>query len=139
MCWTAQQSAPSRRISRMYSTRCSNARPAVRTRSTGVISRSNERIGLIFMVMPSHACALPMRPPRCRYSKVSMQNRIFTARRASRTRAATSFNSAPERADAAAASSRQPSPPAPVSPSITSMRSPRPRSASTPRACRAAS
>ena len=36
----------------------------MRTRSTGVISYSSERIGLIFSVPPSHACALPMRPPR---------------------------------------------------------------------------
>ena len=54
-----------------------------------MISYSSERIGLIFSVPPSHAWALPMRPPRRRYSSVSRQNQIRSALRASRTRATT--------------------------------------------------
>ena len=34
---------------------------------------------MIFSVPPSQACALPMRPPRRRYSSVSRQNQIFSA------------------------------------------------------------
>ena len=57
----------------------SKARPEVRTRSTGVISRLIVRIGLIFSAPPSHACAVPMRPPRLRNSSVSTANQIFMA------------------------------------------------------------
>ena len=42
------------------------ARREVRTRSTGVISASSERIGLTFSAPPTQACARPMRPPRWR-------------------------------------------------------------------------
>src|SRR5206468_1666750 len=76
----------------------SKARPAVRTRSTGTISYPSERIGLIFSVPPSQAWALPMRPPRLRYSSVSTQNHIFSASRAWCTRATTASLSAPAQA-----------------------------------------
>ena len=56
----------------------SKARPDVRTRSIGVISRSTVRIGLIFSAVPTHACAAPIRPPRRRYSSVSTQNQMRT-------------------------------------------------------------
>ena len=48
----------------------------MRTRSTGLISPSTVRIGLIFSAPPTHACAPPTRPPRRRYSSVSRQNQI---------------------------------------------------------------
>ena len=79
----------------------------MRTRSTGTISYSSERIGLIFSVPPSQAWALPMRPPRLRYSSVSRQNQIRSAARASRTRATTASLSAPARAAAAGGEHQQ--------------------------------
>ena len=69
--------------SRAYSTIRSNARRRVRTRSTGVISSSRVRIGLIFSVEPSKAWAAPIRPPLRRYSSVSIANQILSASRAS--------------------------------------------------------
>src|SRR3954470_19270886 len=54
-----------------------------------MISDSSERIGLIFSAAPSIACALPIRPPRCRESSVSIANQIFSPARASRAAGAT--------------------------------------------------
>ena len=71
MCWIANASQPFSLALLRWSTSRSNARPAVRTRSTGCISPSIVRIGLIFSVAPIHARAPPMRPPRRRYSSVS--------------------------------------------------------------------
>ena len=48
-------SAPASARSLIRSTIRSNARREVRTRSTGVISDSTVRIGLIFRAEPSHA------------------------------------------------------------------------------------
>ena len=90
-------------------------------------------------VPPSQACALPIRPPRLRYSSVSTQNQIRSALRVSRTRATTASLSAPPRAAAHAASASSPVPPQALSLSITATRSPRPRSASSACAWRAAS
>ena len=56
----------------------------VRTRSIGVISDSTIRIGLIFKAEPSHAWAPPIRPPRRRYSSVSIENHISSSARARR-------------------------------------------------------
>ena len=61
-----------------YSTIRWSARALVRTRSIGVISCSNVRIGLILSAVPSHADAAPIRPPRRRYSSVSTANHIFS-------------------------------------------------------------
>ena len=55
----------------------------MRTRSTGVISSSRVRIGLIFRALPIQARAPPMRPPRRRYSRVSIANHIFRSLRVS--------------------------------------------------------
>src|SRR5580704_11360877 len=52
MCCTTQRSEPLSCSSCAYCTMRSNARLAVRTRSTGVISYSSDRIGLIFRVPP---------------------------------------------------------------------------------------
>ena len=68
-----------RRRLRSRSTIRSNARREVRTRSIGVISDSTVRIGLIFSADPSHAWAPAIRPPRRRYSSVSIANHIFSA------------------------------------------------------------
>jgi hypothetical protein len=108
----------------------SNARPLVRTRSTGVISFSTVRIGLTFSVEPIHALAAPMRPPRRRNSSVSIANHSFSSLRAAATCAATCLASLPSRAALAAASTMKPSPPAAVVESITWMRSPPPPSRS---------
>ena len=81
----------------------------MRTRSTGVISASSERIGLICSAPPSQAWALPMRPPRCRYSSVSRQNQIRSAARASRARATTASLSAPARGGRGGREHEQPS------------------------------
>ena len=62
----------------------SNARPAVRTRSIGVISRSIVRIGLIFSAEPIHAWAAPIRPPRRRNSSVSTAKQDLHRSRAPR-------------------------------------------------------
>ena len=84
--------APSRRrrrprdVLRSRSTIRSNARREVRTRSIGVISDSTVRIGLIFSAEPSQAWAPAIRPPRRRYSSVSIANHIFSCARASRAR-----------------------------------------------------
>ena len=74
-------SQPSSRRAARYSISRSNARPEVRTRSTGRISDSIERIGLIFSVEPSHAWAPPTRPPRRRNSSVSTANQTLSSRR----------------------------------------------------------
>ena len=63
MCWTTQARRRRALRSRANSTMRSNARRRVRTRSTGVISSSSVRIGLICSAEPSHACAEPIRPP----------------------------------------------------------------------------
>ena len=60
-----------------YSTIRSNARP----RGAHPLHRADlgprrVRIGLIFSAPPSQACALPMRPPRRRYSSVSTANQM---------------------------------------------------------------
>ena len=86
MCWTIQPSAPSSLQLRSRSTIRSNARREVRTRSTGVISDSTVRIGLIFSAEPSHAWAPAIRPPRRRYSSVSIANHSFSSARARRAR-----------------------------------------------------
>ena len=116
---------------RRSSTIRSKARPAVRTRSTGTISYSSDRIGLIFSVPPSQAWALPMRPPRRRYSSVSRQNQMLSdlarlahAREDARPCRRPRARRRRRRARAC------PCPPQAVSESSTSTRSPRPRSAS---------
>ncbi len=139
MCCTHQASAPSACSVRMYSTMRSNARPRVRTRSTGVISDSSERIGLIFRAPPSQAWAPPIRPPRRRYSSVSTANQIRRLSRAAWACAATSCSAPPACACAAAASSSRPRPPQTVRESSTSTRPSKPRSASCARACSAES
>ena len=136
MCWTIQPSAPSSLHGRSRSTIRSNARREVRTRSTGVISDSTVRIGLIFSAEPSHACAPAIRPPRRRYSSVSIANHSFSSARARRARSATAAASAPSRAAAAAASTTSPWPPQALAESITWTRSARAPSCS--RACSAA-
>ena len=84
MCWMKNTSAPSSCWLARCSTRRSNARPAVRTRSIGRISRLIERIGLIFSAEPIHACAPPIRPPRRRYSSVSTAKMIVIRSRSRR-------------------------------------------------------
>ena len=59
----------------------------MRTRSTGVISSSRVRIGLIFRALPIQARAPPIRPPRRRYSRVSIANHIFSSSRVCSARA----------------------------------------------------
>ena len=100
----------------------SKARLDVRTRSTGVISRSSVRIGLILSAPPSHACAAPIRPPRRRYSRVSTANQKRSAPIAPCAAAATSSRPASARARAPAASTTSPSAPAPTVESTTSIR-----------------
>ena len=78
MCCTTQAPAPASLRSRANSTMRSKARRRVRTRSTGVISSSSVRIGLICSAEPSQACAEPIRPPLRRYSSVSIENHIFS-------------------------------------------------------------
>jgi hypothetical protein len=97
-------------------------RPEVRTRSIGVISPSTVRIGLIFSAPPSHACAVPIRPPRRRNSSVSTANQIFAMSTALRTRAVTASMSPPARAAAAPASAERPMMPQALVVSMTSMR-----------------
>jgi len=104
---------------RSSSTIRSKARREVRTRSTGVISDSTVRIGLIFRAEPSQAWAPAIRPPLRRYSSVSIANHIFSSGRARWARAATSAPPAPLRAAAAAARITRPSPPQAVAESIT--------------------
>ena len=92
----------------------SNARRRVRTRSTGVISSSSVRIGLIWSAEPIHAWAAPIRPPLRRYSSVSIANHIFRPSRARSAAARTSVPRAPrsaarrgrERQEAGAAAGR---------------------------------
>ena len=109
-----QASEPAACSDRRCSLMRSNARPAVRTRSIGVISSPSVRIGLNFSAPPIHAWALPIRPPRWRYSSVSTQNQISSASRAARARAPTAARSAPLWASAAAATTTPPRPPAAV-------------------------
>jgi hypothetical protein len=132
-------SAPdSLRSTRWSTIRCS-ARPAVRTRSIGMISRSIVRIGLIFSAEPTHACAAPIRPPRRRYSSVSTAKRIFSRVRSSRAAASAPARSAPPRTAFAAAIAISPWPAQPVSESTTEIRSAAtPSSISASRACSAA-
>ena len=80
------------------------------------------KIGLIFRAVPSIACAAPIRPPRRRYSRVSRANQISSRSRAWRTASTTAPSPAPCSAERAAATTRQPRPPAPVWLSTTSMR-----------------
>ena len=103
----------------------------------GTISPSKVRIGLIFSAPPSHAWAAPMRPPRCRYSRVSTANHRRVAPAASRARAATASTSAPVRASATVASTTMPRAPQASFESMTSIRAP--DGASSAAACRAAS
>ena len=124
MCWADHALAPESAQPCAYSTRRSNMRDEVRTRSTGVISFSTVRIGFTRSVEPIHALAAPMRPPRLRNSSVSIANQSRSSLRASATCLATSFALAPSRAAFAAASTMKPSPPAAVVESTTSMRSP---------------
>ena len=111
MCWTTQAPAPAWWRSRANSTIRSNARRRVRTRSTGVISSSRVRIGLICRAEPSHACAEPIRPPLRRYSSVSIANHILSPSRARSTAARTSVPGAPRSAARAAVSASRPDPP----------------------------
>src|SRR3954463_14541754 len=55
MCWIANASQPSLLRDSRWATRRSNARPAVRTRSTGCISPSIVRIGFTRNVRPAPA------------------------------------------------------------------------------------
>jgi len=107
----------------MYSSIRSNALRDVRTRSTGVISPSRVRIGLILSAPPSHAWAAPIRPPRRRYSSVSTANQKRIARIAASVPATAASTSPPALARAAASASR-PSAPALTVESTTSMRRP---------------
>ncbi len=75
----------------------------MRTRSTGVISSSRVRIGLIFSAEPIQALAPPIRPPRRRYSRVSIANHIFSSSRVCWARASAASASLPPAAAAAAA------------------------------------
>jgi hypothetical protein len=102
----------------------SSARRRVRTRSTGVISSSSVRIGLIWSADPSHACAEPIRPPRRRYSSVSIANHILSASRARETSSIASAPDAPEAMAFAAAITIIPWPPQAERLSQTWIRSP---------------
>ena len=116
----------------------SKARRRVRTRSTGLISSSSVRIGLICSAEPSHACAEPIRPPLRRYSRVSIENHIFSVSRERAARSTASAPVAPPRAARAATIAIIPWPPQPVRLSSTWMRSPpAPESISAWRACSA--
>ena len=84
MCWTTQASLPTSLSSSAYWTSRSNTRLRVRTRSTGVISSSRVRIGLICSAEPIQARAAPIRPPLRRYSSVSIANHIRSRSRVSR-------------------------------------------------------
>src|SRR3954454_6864945 len=90
MCWMKNVSQPWSWRSFRYSISRSNVRFDVRTRSTGRISDSIERIGLIFSVEPSHAWAPPTRPPRRRDSRVSTANQTLRSRREGRAAAGAS-------------------------------------------------
>ena len=70
-------------LARVVDAAARSSAPRVRTRSTGVISSSRVRIGLIFSAEPIQARAPPIRPPRRRYSRVSIANHIFSSSRAS--------------------------------------------------------
>jgi hypothetical protein len=109
----------------------------VRTRSTGVISDSRVRIGLILSVDPTHARAAPTLPPRRRNSNVSTQNHIFSAARVAWARRTTPSTSTSSRAATAAARTTQPNPPQAVAESRTSMRPGLPSSSSAALAARA--
>ena len=112
----------------------------MRTRSIGTISLSTARIGLIFSAEPIHALAPPMRPPRRRYSSVSMENQSPRSLRVSAAAFSTASRSPPRAAAAAAPSATRPVPPAPVRESKTRTRpSPRPSRSIASTACRAAS
>ena len=96
----------------------------VRTRSTAVSSDSIVRIGLMSSADPIHAAALPIRPPRRRYSSVSNRNHILTCWRAWRTRSTTPCASSPAAAARAAAITCTPRCPQAPAESITTIRSP---------------
>ena len=96
---------------------------------------STDRIGLISSAIPSHACAPPIRPPRRKYSSVSMENQIFSSR-ARLARAVGDRFPRRRSAAAAAASTISPSPPT-RSPSRSRARAPR-CAPSSLRACAAA-
>ena len=96
----------------------------MRTRSTGTISLSTVRIGLIFSVEPIHALAAPIRPPRRRNSSVSTANHILKSARAASIWASTASRSPPASAAFAAARTIRPVPPAAVRESRIRTRSP---------------
>ena len=83
----------------------------MRTRSTGTISLSTVRIGLIFSVEPIQALAAPIRPPRWRNSSVSTANHILSSARAASMLASTASRSPPSSAALAAARTIRPVPP----------------------------
>ena len=93
---------------------------------------------MIFSVVPSHAPAVPIRPPRRRYSSVSRANQIFCCARASFAAAAVSSPDAPLAAARIAPTRTSPIPPAAVPESTIWMRSPAlPSAVSRSRACTA--
>ena len=141
MCCTTQASAASACRSWANRTMRSNALALVRTRSSGTISLCTLRIGLIFSVEPIQALAPPIRPPRFRYSSVSIANHRPRFSRVSRAARSTASRSAPCSAARAAASAISPSPPAAVAESTTRTRpgSRPPSRSSASTACRAAS